>query len=341
MSLSESHRHIHADGPNGSKQASGLPVLVMAGLPTLDGNSANTTTLELFRHTFIDPVTAYMRKNAYSLDTIHRYTTVLMTLTKRRANLLDPTTLSEIIVTQPWNDGTKQTAVNASNLFFKVHNITVTTPLPTYKRKEQMAFIPLEAELDQLIAGCKHRLATFLQTLKETAARYGEALTLQWTDFNTETTTLAINKPEKGSNPRAVKISLKLATMIAMLPHDKPIIFGYEKETVRRMFQRARKRIAHNLGNPRLMQIHFHTFRHWKATVELHRTNNVYTVMKLLGHKSLSNTQRYIGLLPEQSDDYACEIALDVRQAAKLTENGYDYVTGEYNDGGKLFRKRK
>ncbi len=27
--------------------------------------------------------------------------------------------------------------------------------------------------------------------------------------------------------------------------------------------------------------------------------------------------------------------------AATLTESGFEYVTGEYNDGGKIFRKHK
>jgi hypothetical protein len=42
-----------------------------------------------------------------------------------------------------------------------------------------------------------------------------------------------------------------------------------------------------------------------------------------------------------EEDCFACEIADTTEQAKKLIENGYEYVTGEYDDGGKLFRKRK
>ena len=296
------------------------------GLPTPTSTTANLHSL--------------MKQDNYSDDTIERYTRILDTLTKRGANLTDVNSVKDTIAKQQWDNGTKQSARNAVMLFYKYAHIAET--LPRYKRTDKITFIPTENELDQLISGTKHLLATFLQTLKETASRYGEALALKWIDFNTEANTLSINNPEKGSNPRNIKISNKLATMLNTLPHNTNKIFTYKtKRITRNGFYRARKRIAKNTGNPRLLQIHFHTFRHWKATTELHKTNNVYLVMKLLGHKSLSNTQRYIGLLPDLTDDYVCEIANNATEAKKLVENAYEYVTGEYNDGGKLFRKRK
>jgi hypothetical protein len=35
------------------------------------------------------------------------------------------------------------------------------------------------------------------------------------------------------------------------------------------------------------------------------------------------------------------KIAESVEQAMALIEVGFEYVTGEYNDGGKIFKKRK
>jgi len=40
-------------------------------------------------------------------------------------------------------------------------------------------------------------------------------------------------------------------------------------------------------------------------------------------------------------DQYIAKIATNVQEACKLTEVGFEYVTSEYNDGGKIFRKRK
>jgi len=45
--------------------------------------------------------------------------------------------------------------------------------------------------------------------------------------------------------------------------------------------------MAHKLQNPRLKEITFHTFRHWKATTEYAKTKDLLHVMKLLGHKDI------------------------------------------------------
>lgn len=108
---------------------------------------------------------------------------------------------------------------------------------------------------------------------------------------------------------------------------------------MRRTFERARKRVAKNTDNPRILQIHFHTLRHWKATMEFHKTNNLVLVMKILGHKSLRNTQRYIQLLPDLSDDFVCEIAHNAQEAMKLIESGYTFVQTIGNE--HIYKKRK
>ena len=43
----------------------------------------------------------------------------------------------------------------------------------------------------------------------------------------------------------------------------------------------------------------------------------------------------------DEDPQYAHAIATDVKGACALIDQGYEYVTGEYNDGGKIFRKRK
>jgi integrase len=54
-------------------------------------------------------------------------------------------------------------------------------PKTNFSRK--LPFIPKEEEeLDSLIAGSQKKLSTFLQLLKETGMRSGEATRLKWTD---------------------------------------------------------------------------------------------------------------------------------------------------------------
>jgi hypothetical protein len=112
------------------------------------------------------------------------------------------------------------------------------------------------------------------------------------------------------------------------------------------VFYRARQRIAHKLANPRLLEIHFHTLRHWKATMEYHKTKDSLHVKEFLGHKEIDNTLVYISLdkklfqnMPE--DSFTTRIAHNVQQACEFIEAGFEYVTGDYSDGGKIFRRRK
>lgn len=59
----------------------------------------------------------------------------------------------------------------------------------------------------------------------------------------------------------------------------------------------------------------------------------------------IDNTMVYINLetaaFSSKSDQFYAAVANSPEQAVKLIEAGFDYVTGEYKDGGKLFRKRK
>jgi len=79
--------------------------------------------------------------------------------------------------------------------------------------------------------------------------------------------------------------------------------------------------------------------------MKYHRTKDILHVQRLLGHKNIQNTLIYIDLeakiFGKSSDGFTVRIAHDVGEAAALAEVGFEYVTGEYHDGGKIFRKRK
>ena len=194
-------------------------------------------------------------------------------------------------------------------------------------------------ELDQLIAGCSKRMSTFLQLLKETGMRCGEACDLlKWTDIDFEQRSIRIT-PEKGSNPRILPISTKLVDMLQEISRNTITVFGVNADLMRRNFGKQRKRIAAKLKNPRIKQITFHTFRHWKATMEYHKTKDILHVKEILGHKSLNNTMLYTQLINFKDEDFTASVAHSEEEACKLVEAGFDYVC-DFN-GNKIFRKRK
>lgn len=266
---------------------------------------------------------------------------LLRILWQRGADLHNPESVKETIADQKnWCPGRKENGVNAYTNFLLMHNKKWDPPI--YHRIEKIPFIPQEKEIDDLIAGCGRKTATFLLLLKETGIRAGEAWQLEWTDIDIENRIIRVT-PEKGSNPRAPRVSEKLLAMINALKKTGKRVFGsYTLNGFSSSFYKQRKKIALKLQNPRINQITFHTFRHWKATTEYCRTKDILYVMKMLGHKNIKNTLIYTQLLPFKDDEqFICKVATTTKEACSLVENGFSYVTGEYQDGGKIFKKPK
>jgi hypothetical protein len=68
-------------------------------------------------------------------------------------------------------------------------------------------------------------------------------------------------------------------------------------------------------------------------------------VKELLGHKHIGNTLIYVQLektiLQSQNNEWIVNVAKSVEEVCQLVEVGFEYVAGEYTDGGKIFRKHK
>ena len=255
-----------------------------------------------------------LKKEAYAEDTIREYGYIINTLVKRGANLYDAGTVKDVIARQEtWSTARKIIVVKAYACFLRMQGLKA--ELPKYKRTRKLPFIPAEEELDQFIAGCGQQMATFLEVLKETAARCGEAIQLKWTDLDPTAGIISIT-PEKGSDPRVFKTSGKLMTMLLSRQRTQETIFTYKnKYYLAKTFRKMRQRTAHKLGNPRILKIHFHTFRHWKATMEYHKTKDILHVMHLLGHRNITNTLVYTQLITVQDDDYVCKAATTLKEA--------------------------
>lgn len=99
------------------------------------------------------------------------------------------------------------------------------------------------------------------------------------------------------------------------------------------------KDLARKLKNPRIRGITFHTFRHFKATMEYHKTKDILHVMRILGHKNIKNTLVYTQLVDFQDDDYVSRVAKTIEEACQLIEAGFEYVCEM--DDVKIFRRRK
>ena len=79
--------------------------------------------------------------------------------------------------------------------------------------------------------------------------------------------------------------------------------------------------------------------------MEYYRTRDIFHIMQILGHRKIENTLLYMHLanfiFHDHDDQYVCKVARNAQEAMQLIELGFEYVTGEYHDGGKLFKKQK
>jgi len=115
-------------------------------------------------------------------------------------------------------------------------------------------------------------------------------------------------------------------------------------DSMKSMFLNLRKKLAVKLQNPRLMNINFHSFRHWKATMLYHQTHDPYYVKDFLGHKSLQNTEIYITVERTMfgetaSDEFTVKVAEKSEEIKSLLEVGFEYVCQK--DNLIFMRKRK
>ena len=282
-----------------------------------------------------------LKREGYSDITISSYSYILKNLVQRGADIYNPENVKDIIAMQEtWSIARKNIVAKAYSTFLKINGLS--WKQPEYKPAHKIPFIPTEKEMDDLIAGCGGQMPAFLQLLKETAIRRGEAFKLTWRDADLENNIVRVT-PEKGSEPRIFKITSKLAIMLGNLPKKSEKVFHYKTMFyLRKSFDKQRKRIAHKLGNPKILQIHFHTFRHWKATMLYHQTKDILYVMQFLGHKNIKNTLMYVQLaemISKGDDEYVCKAAKTLEEATKLIEIGFEFITDI--DGYKLFKKRK
>lgn len=285
----------------------------------------------------------HLEKEGYAKDTIRGTAGALRALQQRGANLLDPESVKEVLAKeQKWSPNRRKNVINYYTLFLKYNKIV--WEKPRCKIQQKIPFIPTETEIDALISGTGKKTATFLQTLKETAMRSGEAKRLQWTDVDFERHIVRLNDPEKGSNPRIWKVSTKLIAMLNNLPRIADKIFGNGPlSTIKATYINARKSLANKLQNPRLLAITFHTFRHWKATMLYHQTKDPYYVKDFLGHKSLNSTEIYINIertmFESTSDEFTVKVTEKAEEIKTLLETGFEYVCQK--DDLIFLRKRK
>ncbi len=215
---------------------------------------------------------------------------------------------------------------------------------PFYPRYDKLPKIPTEEKLDMIISQAPPKLALMLTMSKDLGTRPIELTWLKVSDVNLQNGVVNITGA-KHTIGRIGRIKINTLEMLKRHIakknlHANDILFPLMSKSISEQYRRVRNKLADKLQDPTFKSIRLYDFRHFKATMEYHKTKDILHIKTLLGHKNLNTTLRYTQLLETfPNDEYHCKTANNIQEATQLIENGFEYVTEM--DGTKIFRKRK
>ena len=283
-----------------------------------------------------------MKREGYRETTIRASVKALRSV-GRRCNLLEPNSFKDYMAGADYSENRRDHILDDARRLYAWLGVSFQKPMS--RRVEKLPFIPTEAEVNALVSGVGPKLSAYMRLLQETGARAGEIWQLQWSDIDPNTSTININ-PEKGSRPRRPRITGTAMASVFALPRASQCIFHrpdadpeISYQHFFRNYAKQRARISEKLQSPRLRKISFKTLRHFKATMEYHKTKDILHVMQLLGHKSIRNTLVYTHLVNWESDEFISKVATSQKEISDLIEGGFEFVLQK--DGLAYFRKRK
>jgi integrase len=213
------------------------------------------------------------------------------------------------------------------------------------KQEEFVINVPTEQRIDTVIACCSWVYAVVFNLSKH-GLRPDEIAKLTLRNVDLEQGKINVPTSKLGAQ-RTVHLKKQAAEMLRSYVHRKKIqtidqkLFGASCK-IKENWRKYRFRAYEKFHDAELLKIRLYDLRHWFATMTYIKTRDIFYVKYVLGHRRLENTLIYIHLaksLTDLPEDYCCETAKTVEEAAKLIEQGFDYVTDV--DGVKLFRKRK
>ena len=300
--------------------------------------SIQPTTEASFRIEYILYVLQNSGKSADTITSINKS----LKLLARNANLNKPQQVLNFTANRNVTNGTKQSLCYAYKKYCEQYQIEA--QIPFYQPQAKPIKLATKEKLDIFINNASKTLATKLTLFKETGLRPIEQHRLKVKDIDFEQKLMYPTTAKHGATRPPLKITVQLATMLQayIKKHNRnqnDIIFPHTTAQYGKNFRHLRNRLAKKLSDLTLKNIRLYDFRHYFCTKKLYDTQNAYIVMNLMGHKRLETTQKYMHLLNFNDDEWTCAGATTAREAIKLVETGFQYVTTI--EGIQLFKKRK
>jgi len=220
----------------------------------------------------------------------------------------------------------------------KAHNLEWTPP--KYKCEAKTPIIRTTANVEKIITASTKRYATVFTILAETGAEGQELHLTHRNDIDTEQGIIRINGT-KGHASGTYKLKTRTAEMLReYLAKDQREYPFPQPKVMSQIRRRVRNKLADNLKQPELKKIPMKNLRNYSGAKLYNSLKDPIAVMRHFRHKKLETTMHYIRAITiGGEEEYTCKTATNMKEAAQLIENGFEYITKM--DGTKLFRKRR
>ncbi len=174
------------------------------------------------------------------------------------------------------------------------------------ENEDEYFYVPSDEDKDRIFAVTWTHLETnarnraFIRLLFSTGLRVAEAISLNWSDIDVSDPAMPLLyvRHGKGEKKRYVPLPPEVLKMILeyrdkyRLKTDPNAIFTTPRGRISHAFAR---KICKDAGiRAGVPQFHCHAARHWRAITWLKEDVNLETIRRLLGHKHLKTTQRYL-----------------------------------------------
>lgn len=169
------------------------------------------------------------------------------------------------------------------------------------KERTHVIRLPDEADIEAFIQFCPPMFRRIERLAQYTGLRQNELATLEWPQYRNKTLDLWKTKSD---SPRAVPCDERAAGTIEGTPRrlNCPWVFWHDDGQPFVIKSQHRDLMARAVaGGVIKRRYRFHDLRHWYAVDYLRRGGTVYDLQQILGHKSITTTERYLKFLtPEQ-----------------------------------------
>jgi len=206
-------------------------------------------------------------------------------------------------------------------------------------RERKLARIPSYQVACAVILSTKGQTRNLLWLILHTGLRLSEALNLQWSQIDFNNKWIVIEESEKRSEGAYIPLddnSLMALADQQKLTGNSGRVFTIDPRTVRKVLCHARRKMQYLDGAELVCP---KNLRHIFATRTYMQTRDIVYTQRLLRHKSILSTQRYLHYTLHRKSNYEVKIVNrnDYPGIKELLEQGFEKV---HEDKNVVFLRR-